>query len=205
MSNISTKNGKSFVPSSSLKKMLEEKLRLENKRKKNEIGEEELRQELNKWSRRKVDVIDRHIFQSMADLTYFFEFCKKHNNILDDFENDIEELFGFKGPHMTSAKDDKLEFNIFDRFIDAIINTGNPKDFTKFRVYLINIIAYNMFKKIRGSSYLDDNFKDNELFINVIVPDLGRAHSWIKYLLKKKVDEPPSTREAHRYFPYWIK
>ena len=45
--------------------------------------------------RKKRYVLDKFIFQSMANMIFFFEYLKKYPDLREVFEDDIKELFGF--------------------------------------------------------------------------------------------------------------
>lgn len=73
----------------------------------------------------KVRTLNNHIFRSMANLIYFFEFINKHHELDGVFDKDIEELFGFKGQHVKRHKMNDGNYLVFLRFLDAILNYDN--------------------------------------------------------------------------------
>ena len=54
----------------------------------------------------KVRAID-NLFESMANLIYFFEFVNIHPELMDRFDDDIQDLLGLKGagPRNPKGKD----------------------------------------------------------------------------------------------------
>lgn len=57
-------------------------------------------QELNKINKRNLDrkkvyILNKHIFPSMANLILFFEYLAKDSGLKEMFEDDVKELFGY--------------------------------------------------------------------------------------------------------------
>jgi len=156
------------------------------------------RRQIRHNDKKKVNILNKYIFQSLANLTYFFEFLNKYPELISDFENDIEELFGYKGPHMYSSKGDQFKYCVFLRFIEAILNTDKANDITRFRVFVINTLQHSLLSKI-NNIYLEKSMKEEDeehsLYTNVISNDISRCKAWIKYVTK---DVNCSTTKPHR-------
>lgn len=108
-----------------LERYLKEKLRIEklkteadlpgNKLSKNDLCE------IRANDKNKVKVLDNHIFRSMANLVYFFEFINKHPELEGVFDDDVEDLFGLRGTHVKRHKVEDGKYLVFLRFLDAVL------------------------------------------------------------------------------------
>ena len=221
MSNKNSNSKNNYAPAPALVKFLDDKLRMQGHNEKlREAGRKEKLNVSNttirnSLSRRKVDIFDRHLFRSMASLTYFFEFLNNHPELTVDFENEIEELFGYKGSHMKYQKTEEIDekgtkyiksnqgenwiYCVFLRFITAILNTDDGNDVRPFRLYLINDLQYNLLKKmdrIAWQKSMKEEDEEQSLYRNVISNDISRCKAWIKYLIKDA--ESPSAAKPYR-------
>jgi len=190
-----------YVPSDTLVEFLNDKIRVVRGMKKLKTAGRDERESITKReqpcsiARRKVDIFDRHLFRSMASLTYFFEFLNQYPELIVDFENEIEELFGFKGAHVLNKQNDDSKYIVFERFIKAILNVRfikNLNDEPAFRSYLINILQEELLTKVE----MIGRIKETELYDNLILYDFARCRAWIKYLIRDV--ESPSTTNPHR-------
>jgi hypothetical protein len=173
-----------------------------NKRKvagEGDIPEDE-KQKLNKTKRnldrRKVDVLDKHVFRSMANLIVFFGNLAKHPELRYVYEEDLKELLGFIGQN---AK--KYEDNIVTRLLRSILTWNTNRDPINFRLELMSSIQNVLFHEIINLTLMDENL--GESITNTIVnPDVGRALIWCRMFSakyrqsnKKKDDQ---SREPNR-------
>jgi hypothetical protein len=173
-----------------------------NKRKvagEGDIPEDE-KQKLNKTKRnldrRKVDVLDKHVFRSMANLILFFDNLAKHPELRYVYEEDLKELLGFIGQN---AK--KYEDNIVTRLLRSILTWNTNRDPINFRLELMSSIQNVLFHEIINLTLMDENL--GESITNTIVnPDVGRALIWCRMFSakyrqsnKKKDDQ---SREPNR-------
>ena len=78
--------------------------------------------EKNANDKNKVKILNKHIFQSMANLIYFFEFINGHPELEGVFDHDVEDLFGLRGSHVKRHKIDDGKYLVFLRFLDAILS-----------------------------------------------------------------------------------
>ncbi len=112
-----------YLFNKSLEGYLKEKLRVE--RLKLEpgytLGKNDLRR-IEANNKNKVKVLNNHIFRSMENLIYFFEFINKHPELEGIFDEDVEDLFGFRGSHVKRHKIDDGKYLIFLRFLDAVLS-----------------------------------------------------------------------------------
>ena len=58
----------------------------------------------------------------MGNLIYFFEFINEHHELEGVFDEDIEDLFGFRGSHVERKKHDDPKYLAFFRFMSCILN-----------------------------------------------------------------------------------
>jgi hypothetical protein len=156
-----------------------------NKRKvagEGDIPEDE-KQKLNKTKRnldrRKVDVLDKHVFRSMANLILFFDNLAKHPELRYVYEEDLKELLGFIGQN---AK--KYEDNIVTRLLRSILTWNTNRDPINFRLELMSSIQNVLFHEIINLTLMDENL--GESITNTIVnPDVGRALIWCRMFSAK--------------------
>ena len=91
---------KPITPTDSLKDYLRETLELEGVKNVRKIdgsrSGEEKKKRIRNNREAKVRAID-NLFESMANLIYFFEFLNLHPELIDKFGEDIEDLLGLKG------------------------------------------------------------------------------------------------------------
>jgi hypothetical protein len=121
----------SYLYSNVLEHYLEEKLEVEKLKRSAERSGKELsksqKQRVKANDKNKVLVLNNHIFRSMANLVYFFEFINKHHELESVFDSDVEDLFGLRGPHIKRHKVDDGKYLIILRFLDAILGYDNEK------------------------------------------------------------------------------
>ena len=111
-------SNKKIKPSINLTKYLDQTLRLERmKQKRLDLPSKLVRNNDEK----KVRTLDNHIFRSVANLIYFFEFLNLYPDLINKFGEDIEDLLGFKSGG--SSRNPKGEG--FVRFIIALLAEGS--------------------------------------------------------------------------------
>ena len=169
-----------------LKEYLDETLELENLKKLNKtdgtaIGSHD-RLRIRNNDEKKVRTLDGLIFESMANLIYFFEFLNNHPDLIDKFGEDIHELFGLQAH----------EYHIFPRFLRAILgyhlenDTGSGERFNFRRRLLQNIqhcVTEVALPYVMSLPYKDGRFR------RMIIDDLRRAEAWINFF------DRPTARE----------
>lgn len=140
-------------------------------------------------NRRKVDVLNIHVFQSMANLTYLLEMMRQEPIIRDRFDEDIRDLF------LTSSSLNDSSFMknkcIFERFIGAscrIMVDEKGELVPDFRMVLLDIMQ-RLISKIMvvvGERHFDDP----SLWKDAMKPDLQRAVAWVSEVsYKARVNE----------------
>jgi len=78
---------------------------------------------------RKVYVLDNHVFRSMANLIYFFEFLNHNSDLIEKFYGDIEDLLGlhFGSTRGRNRKYSSRKYRSFMRLIKSILGYHGPK------------------------------------------------------------------------------
>jgi hypothetical protein len=191
-----------FAPK--LKEYLDETLQLEELKKLNKIdgtaigSHDQLRIRNNDET--KVRTLDNHIFKSMANLIYFFEFLNLHPELINKFGEDIEDLLGLKGAGPKNPKGEG-----FPRFIDTILANGSTgyDDDTRFnfRRRLLKIMQFLINQK---ATFIVKTSKDprgynDTRFHDMIFHDLHRAEVWTSYLDRLTGNE---TKKSKRLFDF---
>lgn len=176
-----TKTENAYKPNKALTKYLEEKLQLAKLEHKNKLAGDPLskkdqkKKELNQ--RKRVYVLNRHVFESMANIVYFFEFVRD-NSLLDDYEDEIRELL--RGRMYVR---NRLGNEIFVRLIDSMLEWDMKKDTDNFRVIMLSemqgIVRYQ-FERLSSLVFGQDVSDD------IVGPDLYRAFAWTRALAQRK-------------------
>ena len=130
MKDINKKGARgSYSFSPYLKDYMEEKLKIEKMKKRtsdagNHLSEIDKRA-IEANDRRKVVRLNNDIFCSMANLIYFFEFINEHHELEGIFDEDVEDLLGFRGSHAKRFKVDdptSTKYLTFFRLMSCILN-----------------------------------------------------------------------------------
>lgn len=202
MSNIKHSQ-KSIRPSAKLKEYLDETLELEELKKLNKIDGTAIgnhnKLKIRNNDERKVRSLDNHIFESMANLIYFFEFVNLHPELINKFGEDIEDLLGLKGGGPKNPKGEG-----FPRFIDTILASGSiGYDDMRFnyRRRLLKVMQFLINQKagfiVKTSK--DPRGYDDARFHDMIFQDLQRATVWTSYLDRLTGNE---TKKSKRLFGF---
>jgi hypothetical protein len=192
-----TKTRNAYKPKSTLTRYLEEKLQLSQLERKNKVAGEPLsesdqkRKELNQ--RMRVHILNRHVFESMANVVYFFEFVGL-NSLLDEFEDDIRELL--RGKKYVKKLDGtyELDSDVFSRLIHSMVDWDVEKDAYNFRVFLLS----EMQDCVRGQFGRLSRRLFGDLIRNDIVDaDFERAFAWTYALAQRKETDRGVKPERH--------
>lgn len=132
---------------------------------------------------RKRGILKTHIFKSLANLVYFFEFLNLYPELIYKFDEDIADLLGLKGAGPRNPKGEGLI-----RLLIAILNEGSLDDFDikfNFRRRMVKVMQYLVNQKAKSlivTSKKDPLRYDDSQFRNMIFHDLDRAQVWMNYL-----------------------
>lgn len=181
-------------PTASIKKYLDDMLELEKYRKLGKktfegssIGSKELAEiklKLRNNDEAKGRTID-NLFESMANLIYFFEFLNNHPKLIEKYNDDIEDLFGLQ----SNSTDPK--WSPFARLILAITGRGLGVGFDDskdpryyFRRRLISIMQFLIGAKLKFYAFHSPKGTQDARFYDMIRTDLERTDTWANYLDK---------------------
>jgi hypothetical protein len=196
---VKTKNA--YRPSSTLIAYLEEKLHLLKLERKSTIRGEGLsdkdkeKKDLNQ--RKRVYVLNRHVFESMANLITFFEFITLHNpELWEEFEDEIEELL------MGWNKNDKRKAPAFSRLVNGATRWEYDKDRFNFRLSLL----FQMQKRITltvpvfAKKDFDKDAGPFGISESIVRQDMERAFTWVGLYARNtlKSENQKEWEYAHR-------
>ena len=121
----------------------------------------------------KVDVLNKIIFPSMANLIYLFEFMNKHPEVDKILNKDIDELLGLKGLHWkTGNANERKKYYAFQRMMLSLISYQNKNT----RLAILNIIGLEIIQQLINLG----TEKEPQIANLIIIPDVGRALGWIR-------------------------
>jgi hypothetical protein len=195
---------KPIGPADSLKEYLGEALALEEfrgLRKKTKdgstIGTKELsdiENALRNNDEAKVRAID-NLFESMANLIYFFQFMNNNPDILYRFKEDIEDLLGLTGQDV--SKIDSKE-PPFARLIREVIGEGNSAADTNF-AYQTRLLHILQFLVKQRSDWImmqlhEPPTKNEYEMRNLMIDDMKRAEVWMGYIDKFQYSKEKPSR-----------
>lgn len=194
--------GKSYIPDETIVNFIQGWLQLHKKKavlaKDGKELSEEDKKKIREFDRMKVYILDKFIFQSMANLIYFFEAIASSRRLSEAFEDEIAELLDpgrtreaaeFSGNNM---RFNSMQFrsNNLARLIIAMLGihqdrSDNRKPATDFRVGLMyqiqNIIGDMM------DSLLSNEFSTNQIWRSAM-DDYSRMKGWLALLARSIED-----------------
>jgi hypothetical protein len=170
------------------------------------------KKEKGKMNRMKFYYLDKHIFQAMANLTFFFEAIAKHPELEELYEDDIKDLLG--------VRRDKADKHVcgfmFLNLLRSILKVGDlhlervndiqteeeiERDFRRILIHDAMRIVRNKVSSLLAGGYKKENGKvmlvdfRKENIRNVILDDFKRALAWTGALASNldpgSVDDEP--------------
>lgn len=130
---------------------------------------------------KKVRIID-NLFESMANLTYFFEFINKNPVLIDKFVDDIDDLIGLR----KHEEEDDRKYQPFWRLIKSILGYHGPEHDSDNKFYFqrrcMRIMQYAVWQKIGA---LTNRIKGDAYFKNRIKEEMLNARVWTDYFDKE--------------------
>lgn len=138
---------------------------------------------------KKVRIID-NLFESMANLTYFFEFVNKNPVLIDKFVDDIDDLIGLRTRESEDDPEDELKndrkYEPFWRLIKSILGYHGPEHDANNKFYFqrrcMRIMQYAVWQKIGA---LTNRIKGDAYFKNRIKEEMFNARFWTDYFDKE--------------------
>ncbi|MFI5406939.1 MAG: hypothetical protein ACHQ1D_10555 [Nitrososphaerales archaeon] len=174
-------SNKKIKPSINLTKYLDQTLRLERmKQKRLDLPSKLVRNNDEK----KVRTLDNHIFRSVANLIYFFEFLNLYPDLINKFGEDIEDLLGFKsGGGSRNPKGEGLVRFIIALLAEGSIGYDDDRRFN-FRRRLLKVMQNSINQKVGSivKTSKDPRGYNDTRFHDMIFQDLQRAAVWTSYL-----------------------
>lgn len=155
-----------------------------------DIEKDDLKKEKELLVKRKVDVLNKHIFPAMANLTVLIEKMQQNSYIREIFDDDVKALFLTKSRVNNNSNDR----SIFQRFIEAssvmtmttLMSTElgiEPKmPLPDYRLILCRIIQQSVFEAMRDIG--PSKFDEPELAETMMV-DMKLALAWTKEVSHK--------------------
>lgn len=163
--------------------------------------------------RMKVYYLDKHIFQAMANLAFFFEAIAKHPELEDLYEDDIRDLLGVRRNKSARHVCGFMFFNLLCNILKAGDLRLEKEEGIKrdFRLILnhqaartvrnkVSIFLAGGYKKQDGKIMLVDFKKENVR--KVILDDFTRALAWTGMLASSVDNSPDDKEEPHRTFDF---
>jgi hypothetical protein len=177
---LNDKKESSYLPSPVLTKYLNETFLLLNIREKlrPQGKEPSIRQKrrIEQKYKDKITVLNKHVFQSMASLVYFFEFLNSHPKFAEQFEEDVKELL--LGSNESGERHDP----VFLRLVRETVTWNYKKDPDNFRLMLLFFMQEVIAARIAGFATQDFN---EEVIDSVIRPDFNRSSAWVKLYARR--------------------
>ena len=138
---------------------------------------------------KKVRIID-NLFESMANLTYFFEFVNKNPVLIDKFVDDIDDLIGLRTREPEDDPEDELKndrkYQPFWRLIKSILGYHGPEHDADNKFYFqrrsMRIMQYAVWQKVGA---LTNRIKEDVYFKNRIKEEMLNARVWADHFDKE--------------------
>jgi hypothetical protein len=184
--------------------------------------EENWNNEKDKLDKRKVDVLNRHIFPAMANLTVLVEQMHEHPGPRKIFDGDLRYLFLARAsPEVNKSKskiiketgldEEKREKSVFQRFIEASskmnMTTINITEFgidktsiPDFRLVLCRIMQLSICETMRDIA--PSKFDDPGFVNETMMVDMNRALAWTKEVSHKAWISELSSYGANKSLSY---
>ena len=205
-------NKKGYSPSDTLVRYLEDRVTITNKKLKLRDAGETIPDEIEKndssLKKRKVEILDNHIFPSMANLVIFFEYVVKNPEIRELFEDDIKELFGYikeqsieKKDHLPKPQYHDKTNNIIMRFLRSLLyGDFFNRDPNNFRLGLMSDIQYLIFENVVHLT--NKEFGPNSEVKKIVINHMEQAVAWTglysSRYFKSREGKEDSEKEPHR-------
>lgn len=149
-----------------------------------------LKAEKTKLNRRKVHLLNKHMFPAMANLTVLLESMVDNDYLAKVFREDIQALFFAKS---TTNKNMRNAY-IFWRFANAIcsfninkVDGETEKPVDRFKLILCDIMQESICDEMKriGPFIFNDNLFARE----TLYPDMERLRAWTRMLAREVYDD----------------
>ena len=187
-----SKGQKYFTPNKELLRCMEETLQIKRKAEKLKLHGEEL-SGIDKIKERnlrtnKTRILDKIIFQSMANLTFFLDSVSRHPQLQSVFDDDLKDLFGIRRNNSNAQNRGFM----FGKLMGGILTyepyavDNKVKDKNNFRIVLLHALQYGIFQFMTQLIHEEFNTPGT---IKIVLDDLSRAVAWINFYASKVEDE----------------
>jgi hypothetical protein len=193
---------KHFAPKKELVDYMKNRLQIERKKSELRLRGEELSKEDELRERKlrtdKTRILDKIIFQSMADLTYFLDSIPRQSNLQSIFEDDLKDLFGIRRNNPNAQNRGFMFGKLMTGIMswDPLAIDPRVKDKRNFRLTLLRILQGGIFDLIMQLTI--EEFPAHTA--KIISEDLARAVAWIDFYASR-VEEDKDIL-PHRTFEY---
>jgi hypothetical protein len=197
-----SKASKSYDCSNALTDLMKDLLRFENMARTgrnaddDSVTTKELKRERVKLNRRKVEILNKHIFPNMANLTVFLEAMTNNDFIRYIFREDLQALFFAKS---TTNKNMKNKY-VFRRFINAIcsfeaniVDHETRKPSERFKLILCDIMQESINEQMKTIAPFI--FNDIVFPQETLGPDMIRARAWTRMLAREAYEDLKFNKE----------
>lgn len=190
----SKKGVKDYIPETEMRRILMGLLQYKDDL---EIGVDGGKEHKRYLDKEKVKLLDKYVFESMANIMYFFRSVSRYPQLREIFEDDVKDLLGVRGK---DPKDGDYGF-IFSELVRCILLPGlgfvNKKEVEgkDFRLRLNQILLENIWIKMDLS--LTEVFK-NPAAQKVVGDDFNRAWAWVRMLAESTKLPNKDIRPPHR-------
>jgi hypothetical protein len=201
---VELKSSKDFKPDKAIVGYMKEKLQIDQKKSESvkrgeELSEKDERRERNLRTD-KTRMLDKIIFPSMANLTYFLDSISKHPNLQSIFEDDLKDLFGIK----RNNPDAQNRGFMFGKLMTGIMSWDplaidpKVKDKRNFRLILLRILQRAIFDLTMQLAI--EEFPTGTA--KIISEDIARAVAWIDFYASRVEEEDKDIPPNRTFFEY---
>lgn len=149
--------------------------------------EEKARTHKRYLDKEKVAVLDKYIFQSMANLRFFFKSIAAYPQLREVFEDDIKDLLGIRRNNPQPNNYGFIIFNLLHSILQIGEGVYNEKRSHNkdFRLRLNQLLQETVWDKVDAS--LTDVF-NNESAQRTVADDFNRVWGWTR-MLAESIDQ----------------
>jgi hypothetical protein len=137
----------------------------------------------------KVNLLNNHVFQSMAYLTYFFKYVSSYESLNQIFENDIKDLLGLR---IRDPESERYAFIFYDLLHSILSIDFSNKNLQTQLIHIVQEIIKEKVEEYVDSSHKNENIKD------VILADFDRVLAWTEMLGESQPQTAEDIAQPHR-------
>lgn len=136
----------------------------------------------------KTRILDKIIFQSMANLSFFLDSISRHPQLQSVFDDDLKDLFGIRRNNSNAQNRGFM----FGKLMGGILTyepyaiDNKVKDKKNFRIVLLHALQDGIFQFMAQLIHEEFNTPGT---IKIVLDDLSRAVAWVNFYASKVEDE----------------